>query len=117
MNLTSNMVDRLHQIRRIEQGVPSCELDAPAEQLGAELVALYYRTDKSRTRVLITQFLADAGGDWLHKLVTAEVQQQSMTAYPASQPGLKTASLQDYLSVLAANDDFEQSVQQFDIAG
>jgi len=120
MNFTSKMLDRLHEISRIESAFTASELDVPTEQLCTNLIALYYQTEQSRTRVLVTQLLADAGGDWLHQLVTAQPQQYKQSEYQptgAVQYGLKTASLNDYLTVLAANDDFEQSVQQFYLAG
>lgn len=70
----------------------------PANELGNNLIKFYYRTDALMTRELIRDFLDLAGVVWLRKLLTNDTD-----TVVSSQACF--ASLDDYLDLLASNDD------------
>jgi len=98
MILNEEMVDALHSIRRIESSYTGKQLNVPANQLGNRLIVLYYKTNKLSTRKLITKFMTHAGIVWLRKLITRDTCEIASSATPF-------ASMNDYLGILAANDD------------
>ena len=69
-----------------------------ANDLGNELILLYYRRTESETRALIQQFLTLAGPVWLRKLMTKDVSRV------LSSHGV-FASLDDYLNLLVQNNE------------
>ncbi len=98
MILSETMVDALHSIRRIESTYTGKQLNVPANELGNRLIVLYYKTCKLETRELITQFMTEAGVVWLRKLISCD-----LSSIASSQSSF--ASMDDYLGLLAANDD------------
>ena len=97
MILNEAMLDALHGIKRIESTNNSKQLDVPTNELGNRLIKLYYHTQTLKTRELITEFMAQAGAVWLRKLLTKDVG-------PIASSSTRFASMDDYLSLLAAND-------------
>lgn len=97
MILNEAMVDALHSIRCIESTNNGKRLNVPANELGNRLIKLYYHTQIFETRELITEFMTQAGVVWLRKLLTKDVG-------PIASSSTRFASLDDYLSLLAAND-------------
>jgi len=105
MILNEAMVDALHSIRRIESPYTGKQLNVPANELGNRLIVLYYKTRKLETRELITEFMTEAGVVWLRKLITRD-----LGSIASSQS--RFASLDDYLGLLAANDDASEAYFQ-----
>jgi len=97
MILNETMVDALHAIRCIESTNNGKRLNVPANELGNRLIKLYYHTPILETRELITEFMTQAGVVWLRKLLTKDVG-------PIASSSTRFASMNDYLSLLAAND-------------
>jgi len=98
MILSENMVDILHAIRNIESAKISKILDVKTSELGNCLIKVYFSTDNLETRELITEFMTEAGAVWLRKLLTRD------TA-PISSTMRQFASIDDYMGLLAANDE------------
>jgi hypothetical protein len=98
MILNQTMVDSLHAIRCLESAGTGKQLNVPANELGNRLIVLYYNTDRLPTRELITAFMRQAGVVWLRKLITRDVR-------PIASSQARFASMDDYLGLLAANDD------------
>jgi len=98
MILNETMVDTLHAIRRIESTYTGKQLDVASNKLGNRLIVLYYKTGRLETRQLITTFMYHAGAVWLRKLLTRDLCEIESSAS-------QFASLNDYLGLLAANDD------------
>ena len=98
MNLNAAMNELLQEIRRIEPEKNIELLDVSDGQLGNRLIELYARTRNLRTRELITQFMQHAGAIWLHKLFTRD-------SSPVQTPTGVLASIEDYVRLIAANDD------------
>ena len=97
MILNEAMVAALHGIKRIESTNNGKQLNVPANELGNRLIKLYYHTQFLETRELITEFMTQAGVVWLRKLLTKDVR-------PIASSETHFASMEDYLSLLAAND-------------
>lgn len=97
MILNEAMLDALHGIKRIESANNGKQLDVPANELGNRLIKLYYHTKILQTRELITEFMTQAGVVWLRKLLTKDVR-------PIASSSTRFASMDDYLSLLVAND-------------
>jgi len=98
MNLNETMVDALRTIRRIEGKKVSRVLNVPAKELGNRLIELYYQSSNLNTRELITGFMTQAGHVWLRKLLTKDIG-------PVESSSTYFASIDDYIDLLAANDD------------
>lgn len=96
--LNETMVDALHSIREIESSRTGKQLNVPANELGNRLIVLYYKTRRLATRELITLFMTQAGVVWLRKLLTRDIS-------PIASSPARFACLNDYLGLLAANDD------------
>lgn len=92
------MINAVRAIQRIEGGANAKRLNVPANELGNRLIELYYNSSVLETRELITEFMTEAGVVWLRKLLTRDV---SAVASSSS----RFASMDDYLSLLSANDD------------
>lgn len=97
MILNEAMAAAVHGIRRIESTNNGKHLNVPANELGNRLIKLYYHTQLAETRELITEFMTQAGVVWLRKLLTKDVG-------PIASSDTRFASMDDYLSLLAAND-------------
>lgn len=97
MILSESMVDNLHAIRRIESSKISQILDVPSNELGNCLIDVYYSTNNLETRTLITDFMNEAGVDWLRKLLTKDT-------LPVERSKSSFASVNDYMSLMPAND-------------
>lgn len=102
MILNEAMVDALHAIRRIESVYTGRQLNVPANELGNRLIVLYYKTQRLETRELITEFMTQAGVVWLRKLVACDIG-------PIASSESQFASMNDYLDLLASNDDASES--------
>ena len=98
MILSENMVDTLHAIRRIESTRVSEILNVSANELGNSLISVYYDTSNLETRTLITNFMNEAGVVWMRKLLTRDLS-------PTSSSKDSFASMGDYMSLIAANDE------------
>ena len=98
MILNEAMVNALHSIRSIESHYTARQLNVTANKLGNRLIVLYYKTGRLETRELITQFMHQAGPVWLRKLLTRDLSEIASSEK-------RFASLDDYLGLLAANDD------------
>lgn len=98
MILSEPMVDALHAIRRIESNKISRILNVPATELGNCLIDLYYASRNLQTRELITEFMTEAGVVWARKLLMRDTSSIASTA-------TKFATLNDYVELLAANDE------------
>lgn len=98
MILNEAMVDALHEIRRIETDKISRILNVPAVELGNCLIRLYYSSSRLQTRELIAGFMKEAGVVWMRKLLMRD------TASIAS-THTQFATLNDYIDLLAANDE------------
>ncbi len=70
----------------------------PANELGNELIKLYYSREDVQRRELIREFMNQAGVVWLRKLLTRDVR-------PIASSQAPFASLNDYVQLLAANDE------------
>ena len=92
------MVNTLNVIRSIESNYTGNQLDITSNKLGNRLIVLYYKTARLETRELITQFMHQAGPVWLRKLVMRDLSEIASSEN-------QFASLDDYLGLLAANDD------------
>lgn len=101
MILNEAMNNALNSIRRIESSYTVKQLNVPANELGNRLIVLYYKTRSLETRELITDFMIDAGVVWLRKLISRDLG-------PIASSQSRFASLDDYLGLLAANDDASQ---------
>jgi len=91
------MVDILHEIRRAEPQRKTRCLDVPVSQLGFRMIDLYYSTSNIRSRKLIMDFMQRAGFNWLRKLIMRDTSPMVSVAI--------FASLDDYVRLIAANDD------------
>ena len=98
MIMNETMLDVLSTIRRIERNRISEYLDVPSAELGNSLIHIYYATTNLRTRELITEFMNQAGVVWLRKLLTRDTG-------PIASTASQFASLDDYVELLAANDE------------
>jgi len=98
MILSESMVDNLHTIRRIESSKISKILDVSSNELGNCLIDVYYGTNNLETRELITDFMNQAGVDWLRKLLTRDTS-------PVEHSKRSFASMNDYMGMLSANDE------------
>jgi len=98
MILNEAMVDHLHAIRCLESTYTGKQLNVPANQLGNRLIVLYFKTKRLETRELITSFMTEAGVVWLRKLLTRDTG-------PIASSETRFACMNDYLGLLAANDD------------
>ncbi|NND82000.1 MAG: hypothetical protein HKN50_06180 [Gammaproteobacteria bacterium] len=97
MKMTNAMMEFLSEIRSIESVERISELEIGSDELGNRLIDLYYESDNLRTRELITLLLKRAGFVWLRKLITRDTN-------PAAAPDGTFASLEDFISMIAAND-------------
>lgn len=97
MIINDAMIVVLSSIRLNERGQRHVSLNAANKNIGNRLIKLYYQTPNIHTRELITEFMTQAGVVWLRKLLTKD------TASIASTES-RFASLDDYLSLLVAND-------------
>lgn len=98
MILSEKMVDTLHEIRRIETNKISRILNVPAAELGNCMIDLYYSTSRLETRTLIADFMHQAGVVWMRKLLTRDTS-------PIASTQTRFATLNDYVELLAANDE------------
>jgi len=98
MRINTEMQTILEQLRLIEGRTIKRLMSLPANDLGNGLIDVYYKRKNLRTRELIREFLDQAGIVWLRKLLTRD------TGPVVSSQG-RFASLDEYLDLLAANDD------------
>ncbi len=97
MRISIEMQSILDQLV-VKQGVTVSRLvDLPSNELGNELIKVYYRTDDLTTRELIRTFLDKAGVVWLRKLLTRDTK-------PVASSKKRFASLNEYLGLLANVD-------------
>jgi len=98
MILSESMVEKLHEIRRIESSKMSNVLDVASNELGNCLIDVYYSTSNLETRELITEFMNEAGVNWLRKLLTKDTS-------PVEATKSSFATVNDYMSLMPANDN------------
>lgn len=98
MNLTNQMIEQLDGIKSYESEGNLQLLEAPEDQLGTQLIELYYRTDSLMTREIIRDLFEDLGMEWLRKLITRDTSTDDLLFK-------EFASTNDYLSMLGSNDD------------
>ena len=98
MILNQTMMDNLKSIRCLEGARIGKQQNVSANELGYRLIVLYYNTDGLQTKDLITEFMTQAGVVWLRKLLTRDIR-----TIASSEEAF--ASMNDYLGLLAANDD------------
>ena len=91
------MAETLQTIRHSENTDVSKSLDVPANELGNQLIELYYSSASLRTRQLITLFMTEAGAVWLRKLLMRDTGPIESSVAPF-------ATLNDYINLVAAND-------------
>ena len=95
MILDNHILELLHEIRRIEGTVRARALDVPTEQLGQQLIRVYYASQRLKTRLRIREIFERAGSSWVQKLITRDVSEQLP---------FNLSTLDDYLELAAAND-------------
>ncbi len=100
MRINSRMQGMINELEQIEGGAIASLLDLPANDLGNKLIKLYYKRENLKTRELIRDFMSAAGVVWLRKLLTKDTAPISSSVAPF-------ASLDEYISLVAANDDVE----------
>ena len=98
MVVNAKMQKILDELSLIERNEMTRCMNLAANDLGNELITLYYSDTSSRVKVLIKEFLTLAGVVWLRKLLTKD------TSPVLSSRGV-LAGLDDYLGLLAANDE------------
>ncbi len=98
MSINAQLLNTLDAIKEIESPRNRKLIDVAFDQVGGKLIELYYVTGNLRTRELIWSFMQDAGEVWLQKLVTRD-------ALPCAISRIQLASMDDYLGLLASNDD------------
>jgi len=103
MILSENMVDNLYAIEEVEPQRVSTIMNQPLNELGNSLIEFYYATSNLEARKLITDFMNEAGIEWMRKLLTRD------TSPVETRKDI--ASTNDFTLLAAANDD------QFFIAG
>lgn len=96
MHLSSSMSTLLKEIHMLESDTVPHLLDVPLLKLGNSLIRLYYHTNNKVTRQRIADFLGKAGPVWTRKLLMADVK-------PIASTPTRFASLNDYVTLLAAN--------------
>jgi len=97
MKLSQNMIEVVHEIKRIEPFKKTNRLNVSVKELGLRMIDLYYSTQNVRTRELIMSFMEDAGFNWIRKLITRD-----------TTPVIKDdnlSSLDDYVHLIAANEE------------
>ncbi|MCH2191161.1 MAG: hypothetical protein MK188_09580 [Gammaproteobacteria bacterium] len=97
MVVNEKMQKILHELSLVERNEISRCMNLAANDLGNELICLYYSDTTNEVRSLIKDFLTSAGVVWLRKLLTND------TSAIVSSRG-ELAGLDDYLVLLAAND-------------
>lgn len=98
MIVTKTMSGIALSIQQNEIGNKAVDFNASENMLGNQLIALYYQTSSIKTCELITEFMTEAGVVWLRKLLTKDTS-------PIASSKSEFASLDDYLGLLAANDN------------
>ena len=98
MILSESMVENLYAIEQIELQHISNILDLPLNDLGNFLIEVYYNTSNLYLRTLITDFMNEAGFEWMHKLLTRDTS-------PIEESDVAVRPVYDFTSLVAANDD------------
>ena len=97
MILSENMIEYLEAIEAAAPKKISDIMNLEVNQLGNSLIDFYYSTSDLETRKLITQFMDEAGIEWMRKLITRDTSEVTN-----SKPDL--ATIYDFTSLVAAND-------------
>jgi len=98
MRINVEMQVILNELRDVEGRSVTKLIDLGPNDLGNELIKLYYARESLQTRELIRTFLDKAGIVWLRKLLTRDLN-------PVVSSERRFASLDEYIGLLAANDD------------
>lgn len=110
MRLSKNKVDNLHTIDEIESKKVSTVIELPLEELGNSLIDVYYSTTNLDARKLITDFMNEAGVEWMRKLLTRDTS-------PVKSSKTRVASVYAFTSLEAANDDVLSISYSLDLNG
>ena len=94
----------LEKVRAAEPSYRLTKTDATNLVLAKQLLDLYHNTKLLYTQYLIEIIFKQAGKEWLNRL-------HAQDQISIEQSNLVLASLQDYLQILAANDDYQKSIQ------
>ena len=106
MIVTTQMQELLEELSVIERNEMTRMINLSANDLGNELIVLYYSRTQLKTRQIIKEFLTLAGVVWLRKLLTKDTD-------PVVSSQGRFASLNDYISLLAANDESQRLASNF----
>jgi len=104
MILSESMVENLYAIEEFEPKQVSPIIDLPLSELGNSLIDVYYGTSNLEARKLITDFMNEAGVEWMRKLLTRDTS-------PVESSTQRVTPLSNFASLVAANDD------HFSVAG
>lgn len=100
MVVNGKMQSVLDELSLIERDEMIRCMNLAANDLGNELIKLHHSNSSEQVKRLIKEFLTMAGVVWLRKLLTND------TTQVQSSKGV-FAGLDDYLGLLAANDEAE----------
>ena len=98
MVLSENMVENLYAIEEVEPQQASIIMNLPLNELGNSLIDVYYGTSNLEARKLITDFMNEAGIEWMRKLLTRDTS-------PVETSKAEAVSVYDSTLLVAANDD------------